>query len=99
MGKLPKRKQGYNSFAANASLVYYTVLNIDMNIVYVLKACTMNKSDLKSLDFAVDRLFMKLFKMMIFIWQRSQATRKGTSPSMLAARTKKYYMLRQLILK
>ena len=26
---------------------------------------------------------------MIFIWQRSQATRKGTSPSMLAARTKK----------
>ena len=24
--------------------------------------------------------------MMIFIWQRSQATRKGTSPSMLAAR-------------
>jgi len=26
--------------------------------------------------------------MMIFIWQRRQATRKGTSPSMLAARTK-----------
>jgi len=31
--------------------------------------------------------------MMIFIWQRSQATRKGTSPSMLAARTKKIYIV------
>ena len=31
-------------------------------LLYGLEACPMNKSDLRSLDFVVDRLFMKLFK-------------------------------------
>ena len=31
-------------------------------LLYGLEACPMNMSDLKSLDFAVDHLFMKLFK-------------------------------------
>ena len=31
-------------------------------LFYGLEACPMNKSDLKSLDFAVGRVFMKLFK-------------------------------------
>ena len=44
---MPQRKQPYNLFAANACLLYYMVLN---------------KSDLRSLDFVVDQLFVKLFK-------------------------------------
>jgi len=31
-------------------------------LLYGLEACPMNKSDLRSLDFVVDQLFMKLFK-------------------------------------
>jgi len=41
---LSQRKQRYNSFAANISLL----------LLYVLAAWPMNKSGLKSLDFAVD---------------------------------------------
>jgi len=31
-------------------------------LIYGLDACTVNKTDLRSLDFTVDRVFMKLFK-------------------------------------
>jgi len=31
-------------------------------LLYGLEACPLNKSDLRSLDFVADRLFMKLFK-------------------------------------
>jgi len=31
-------------------------------LLYGLEACHMNKSDLRSLDFVVDRLFVKLYK-------------------------------------
>ena len=43
-------------------LTFVTQRNQHGILINVLEACPLNKADLKSLDFVINRFFMKLFK-------------------------------------
>ena len=50
------------NFASEDVILQLIVSKCMPILLYGLDACPVNKSDLRSLDFTVDRVFMKLFK-------------------------------------
>jgi len=50
------------NIASKDVILQLTVSNCMHILLYGLDACPVNKTDLRSLDFTVDRVFMKLFK-------------------------------------
>jgi len=50
------------NFASEDVILHLIVSKCMPILLYGLDACPVNKTDLRSLDFTVDRVFMKLFK-------------------------------------
>jgi len=55
-------------------------------LIYGMEVCPLRKSDLKALDFAVDRFFMKLFQTSNIVIRLAQSMFNFALPSQLIER-------------